>query len=116
MQHWIIKACILNVGLNEEKHVTNQEYMELQSPLKKLPRTEGGPGHEPGYSGGPGSSGSLILTLLAEDEPNTHLFTIVEDVTHLNSLKGKDRAESYRHLAIYIQTTKIFDWWLPQCS
>jgi len=40
--------------------------MVLQSPLKKLPRTEGGPGHEPC------SSGLLILTLLPEDEPNTH--------------------------------------------
>jgi len=46
--------------------------MILQSPLKKLPRTEGGPGHEHGNSGGPGSSGRLIFTLLAEDEPNTH--------------------------------------------
>ncbi|ESW19859.1 hypothetical protein PHAVU_006G161300 [Phaseolus vulgaris] len=42
-------------GLNEEKkYVTNQENMILQSPLKKLPRTEGGPGHEHGNSGGPG--------------------------------------------------------------
>jgi len=51
--------------------------MVLQSPLKKFPRTEGGPGHEPGYSGGPAPSGRLILTLLAEDEPNTHTYLLL---------------------------------------
>lgn len=81
--------------------------MELRSPLKKLARSEGGPGYEPE----PASSARLILTLLAQDEPTTYLFTIVEDVTHLNSLKGNDRVGSYRHLA-----TNVFDWLLPQCS
>lgn len=69
----------------EEKHVTNQEDRVLQSPPKKLPRTEGGPGHGPGGPG-PLGDGGLILSFVSYQaqvkmtQTSTQVFTYAIDI------------------------------------
>ena len=76
--------------------------MVLQSPLKKLPRREGGPGHEPELSWGPGpSGGGGLICSFPELEATKHKPTI--SLSHLNCPKEKVRLRALTFSNIYRQ-------------